>query len=318
MILVTGGAGNMGRRLALALAKGGSRVRILCLPGDPAAAALADASRPEDRVQLVFGDITRKESLPSVLAGVETVFHLAAVLLSPGNEDAFRSVNAEGTRNLVEAAEAAGAGHFIYVSSISVAYPKSNAYARSKLRGEEWVKRSKMPYTIVRPSLAYEDRGALEFMAFVDHLRRGPVVLLPAGGRARKSPVHIEDLVAGFLALPGNPRSFGKTYAFSGGDVVSLREMAQALLAHMGRPKPIVGVPASLCLLGVAAFWALAKLAGLRTAFTYQTYTGLVQDAAPSHREAAEDLGYRPRPFREGLAALESLRNCLGRKASQA
>ncbi|MDB5051525.1 MAG: hypothetical protein JWO30_4596 [Fibrobacteres bacterium] len=296
----------MGRRLAAALAERGHRVRVLCLPGDPAAASLQGGD-----IEIVRADITKRETLPAALDGVETVFHLAAVLLSPGNPQAFQAVNADGTRNLAEAAKTAGAKHFIYVSSISVEYPRSNAYARSKLRGEEWVKASGLAYTIVRPSLAYEDGGAIEFLGFVDHLRRAPVILLPQGGRALKSPVHIEDLVAGFLALPRNPLALGKTYVFSGGDALSLREMARSLLAYMGRPKPIVGVPAWICLLGVAALWARDKATGGKTAFTWQTYTGLVQDAAPSHQAAERDLGFRPRPFREGLATLVSLRDCL-------
>jgi NADH dehydrogenase len=125
--------------------------------------------------------------------------------------------------------------------------------------------------------------------------------------------VHIDDLVAGFLALPGNPKAFGKTYAFSGGDVLTLREMAAALLHHMGRPKPIAGVPAWICLMGAGVFWLAGKATGRKSAFTYQTYTGLVQDAAPSNQAARDDLGYRPRTFRDGLATLTSLRNCLGK-----
>jgi NADH dehydrogenase len=293
----------MGRRLAAALAEGGSQVRVLCLPGENGAGT--------GSIQTAFGDITDKASLAPALKGVETVFHLAAVLLAPGHEEIFQAVNAEGTGNLVSEAEAAGVRHFIYVSSISVEYPRSNAYARSKAQGEERVRASRLAFTIVRPTLAYEDGGALEFMALVAHARRGPMVLLPAGGRALKSPVHIGDLVKGFLALPGNPKALGKTYVFSGGDALSLREMTRLLLLHMGRAKPIIGVPAWICLLGAGILWLVCKATGMKNAFTYQTYTGLVQDAAPSHRAAADDLGYRPRPFREGLATLESLRDCL-------
>jgi nucleoside-diphosphate-sugar epimerase len=309
LVLITGGAGNMGRKLALALAEKGLRVRAMCLPDDPGLLDLIGGP-----VELVSGDITRKETLGPALSGVDTVFHLAAVLLSPGRPEAFRNVNAEGTRNLVEAAESAGIGHFIYVSSISVGYPASNAYARSKLQGEEYVKRSRLPFTIVRPSLAYQDGGAVEFMRFVAHLKHGPVVFLPGGGRARKSPVHIGDLVAGFAALPGNPRAVGKTYAFSGGEILTLREMAARLLAHMGRPKPVLGVPGWLCLPGILLLWMRSKLTGRESPFTYQTYTGLMQDAAPDDPAAREDLGYRPRSFREGMETLDSLRNCLRKK----
>jgi nucleoside-diphosphate-sugar epimerase len=309
LILVTGGAGNMGRRLALA--GQGRSVRILCLPGDAAAAVMAGPANGGGRIETVSGDITLPHTLPAACAGVATLFHLAALVLSPGEAERFHAVNGEGTRNLVAAAEAAGCGHFIYVSSISVEYPRLNAYARSKAEGEKWVKRSRLAYTIIRPTLAYTEGGAQEFMGLVAHLRRGPLVCLPTGGRARKSPVHIDDLVAGFLALPDNPKAHGKTYAFSGGEILTLREMAEALLAHMGRPKPILPVPAWICLLGLAGLGLWAKLSGRRSAFTYQTYTGLIQDAAPSHRAAEEDLGYRPRPFREAVAHLRSLRGVL-------
>ena len=309
VILVTGGAGTMGRRLAVSLLGRGETVRVLCLPGDPAAQGLADLG-----AEIAHADITRPESLPAALAGARVVFHLAAVLLSPGREGVFQAVNSEGTRNLVRAAEAAGAGHFIYVSSISVAYPRGNAYARSKLEGESWVKAAKIPFTIVRPTLAYEDGGAAEFQAFVGHLRKGPVVWLPRGGRARKNPVHVDDLAAGFLVLPGNRIAFGKTYVFSGGASLTLLDMARALLAHMGRPKPVLGIPAWLCLLAIAASRAWSLISRRPPAFTWQTYTGLVQDADFDSAAAHADLGYAPRAFAEGLNSLTSLHGSL-RKA---
>lgn len=296
----------MGLRLAGALIARGHRVRALCLPGDASAAKARGLG-----AETVSGDITDPASLGPALEGVRVVFHLAAVLLSPGRPEVFEKVNAEGTRNLVAAAEKAGVPHFIYVSSISVAYPRGNAYARSKAKGEAYVKASRMAWTIVRPTLAYEDGGAAEFMAFVDHLKRGRTVWLPAGGRARKNPVHVEDLADGFAALPGNAAAYGKTYVFSGGEALSLREMAALLLAHMGRPKPIRALPAWICLAAVGASWILARATRRPPFFTWQTYTGLVQDAGFPPDPARADLGYAPRSFRAGVATVASLRDCL-------
>ena len=306
LILVTGGAGTMGLRLTEALRKAGHPVRALCLPGDPAAARVRAAG-----AEAVFGDIADPDSLPPALIGARIVFHLAAVLLSPGHPGVFRRINAEGTRHLVAAAEAAGVSHFIYVSSISVAYARGNAYSRSKARGEAHVRAARMPWTLVRPTLAYADGGAAEFMAFVEHVKRGRAIWLPAGGRARKNPVHVEDLASGFAALPGNPASFGKTYVFSGGGSLTLREMAQALSAHMGRLRPVRSLPAWICLCAVGAAWIWAKVIRRPPFFTWQTLTGLLQDADAPCDAARADLGYAPRPFRAGLATLASLRDCL-------
>lgn len=310
-ILVTGGLGAMGRRLSLALAARGHRIRVLCLPaeaGSPAAAALAARG-----VDILPGDVTRPDTLAAALPGIDTLFHLAAVLLSPLRPEVFHEVNAEGTRHLVRAAEAAGVRHFIHVSSVSVLYPWTNAYARSKRLSEDVVRSSRLSATIVRPTLAYEDGGSAEFMRFVDHLRRYPLVLLPGGGRARKNPVHVEDLVDGFLSLIGNDRALGMTYHFAGGGSLTLREMAEALLAHMGRPKPVLGVPLALALPPAAAAWAYGRVFRRAHAFTVQSLTGLCQDAAPEDSGAARDLGWKPRSFREGLSSLHSLEGCLSR-----
>lgn len=294
----------MGLRLTRALMAEGHAVRALCLPGDPAAAKVRALG-----AEAAFGDITDLASLGRALAGVRIVFHLAAVLLSPGRPEVFRQVNAYGTRNLVAAAESAGVSHFIYVSSISVAYPRGNAYARSKAHGEAYVKASRLDWTIVRPTLAYEDGGAAEFMAFLAHVRRGRSVWLPAGGRARKNPVHVEDLAAGFAALPGNAVAYGKTYVFSGDESLTLREMAELLLARMGSPKPVRGLPAWLCLAAVGSAWLLSLATRRPPFFTWQTYTGLIQDADFPPDQARAELGYAPRPFRAGVATLASLRD---------
>lgn len=311
-VLVTGGAGIMGRRLAAALQAKEYRTRILCLPAEAAPGGSGDGLRAHG-VEVHAGDITNPETLPTVLQGVDIVFHLAAVLLSPLHPELFHAVNAEGTANMVRAAEAVGVRHFIHVSSISVTYPWTNAYSRSKKLSEEIVRSSSLPFTVIRPSLAFEDGGSAEFMRFVDHLKRGPVVFLPGGGKAKKNPVHVDDLVAGFLALPGNSAALGKTYAFAGGEVVTLREMATALLRHMGRSKPVVGFPlwVGYPLVAMAGIWA--RLIGRENVLTVQSLTGLVQDAAPSITEAAADLGYSPRSFRQGLSSLTTLADCLRR-----
>jgi nucleoside-diphosphate-sugar epimerase len=305
LILVTGGAGKMGLRLVTELVGRGDSVRVLCLPGDPSVLALSNL-----KVEVVFGDVTRKESLLVPVRGVTTIFHLAAVLDDHGQASILTSVNAEGTRNLVAVALAASVQHFIYISSISVLYPMTNNYAISKRMGEDWVRTSGLKnFTILRPSLAYAEGGAEEFNRFVTHIQRGPFVALPGGGRALKSPVHIDDLVSAFLVIPLNPVTFGKTYHLTGGGGLSLREMAELLLEHMGKSKVIIPIPKWLCRLTVIGLAMACRLTKIRNPFTWQIYSGLVQDALAPDRLTQTDLDYHPRTFFEGLATLKSLRN---------
>ena len=290
-ILITGAAGEIGSRMAHSFRRQGHTVRALVLPGDPLAARLGDAA------EIHYGDVTRPETLPAAFAGVEVVYHLAAVLLCEKVE-LFSAVNVEGTRHVAAAAEAAGAAHLIHISSASVVYPQTTHYSRSKRQGETIVAAcQKVHWTIVRPTLVYDREGGLEFKLYADFVKRFPVVPLVAGGRARKRPVHVDDLLAGLLAMAGNHITFGKTYNLSGGETVTLRELAELMLARGGLKKPMVAVPASLCALAARA-WGLWHRQPL---LMEHTLAGLVQDADLDPSLAMQDLGYRPLGVREGI-----------------
>lgn len=293
MILVTGGAGVIGSRLVRGLVEAGERVRVLTLPGDPYVSRLDGLG-----CEIAYGNMARAETLVGVCDGVDTVFHLAAVLL---NDDpaVFQAVNAGGTRNLVDVASKAGVKHFIFCSSISVIYPYTTPYNASKREGERLVReQGTMRWTIVRPTLAYNEYGGEEYRMFVDFLKRWPIAPFVGRGRALKNPVHVDDLMRGFLAIPGNPKSYGKVYAFCGGEPITLWEMGRLALRHEGTSRIFVPLPVGLCRLVAKAMGATTK----RAPFTEHVIAGLTQDAIPDCSNAREDLGYAPVGFREGLA----------------
>ncbi len=149
MILITGGAGFMGSSLVRGFIERGEKVRVLILPNDPGEPRLKGLD-----VDIRYGDVSDAATLDGVFDGVDTVYHLAAVLLTP-NPELFQKVNVEGTRNMIDGAIDAGVNHFISVSSISVTYPHPTAYSLSKREGERMIKEQKaMHYTIVAAPLA--------------------------------------------------------------------------------------------------------------------------------------------------------------------
>lgn len=290
MILVSGGVGVMGARLVKDLAAAGHRVRALTLPGDPYVSRLAGV-----HAEIVYGDITRPETLTKAFEGVTTVFHLAGVILS-NDPTIFRRVNTEGTRNMVEAARKAGAGHFVFVSSTSAIDPISE-YAHSKAAAEEIVRASGMAWTIVRPTLVYEREGGLEFMGFLQSLLKYPVVPFVGKGLALKNPVHVDDMGRGLLAIAGNSKSHGKIYNFTGGEEISIRDLARLMLRHQGVTKPFVHIPLPIC--RAAAF--IMERVMKNPPLTGYAITRIEQNASPDSSEARRDLGYAPIGVREGM-----------------
>lgn len=292
-ILVTGAAGTVGVRLVQRLLAAGHRVRGLVLPADPLRDRLAGLD-----CEIAEGDITRPASLAAAVAGVDTVYHLAAVVLSH-DPALFSQVNVQGTRNLLDAAAAAGVQHFVYISSASVVYPHSTPYSRSKRAAEQLVREQRaMHHTIVRPTLVYERGGGQEFMLFLDYLKRFPVVPFIGDGRALKNPVHVDDLIAGLAAIAGNRKSHGKIYNLCGGEEISIEELARLMLEHSGAQRPLIHLPTRLC----QAIAIGMKLLTKNPPLTLNAIAGVTQHANLDPGDARQDLDYRPIGVRQGLA----------------
>ncbi len=278
----------MGRRLVRGLVEQGHRVRVLDRPG---------TRLDGEDAELLHGDVTDPASLAGAFDGVDTVFHLAAILIAY-DPQAFERVNVGGTRNVLQAAQAAGVKHFIMVSSASVVYPKTTVYSRSKRECERIVREQRgMQWTIVRPTLAYNEHGGEEFRMFLDYLRKYPVVPFIGRGRALKNPVHVDDLMRGFLAVVGNPVAYGKTYNFSGGEDISIRDLARLMLRHQGVSKPFLSLPVGLC----TAIAGVLEGRMARPPLTWNVIAGITQDANLDNSDARRDLGYAPIGVHEGL-----------------
>jgi NADH dehydrogenase len=240
------------------------------------------------------GDVSQAGSLAGVCDGVDTVYHLAAVIIAQ-DPSVFRRVNRDGTQNVVQQAVRAKVRHFIYVSSASVTYPRRTPYAESKLEAERIVQSAALGYTIVRPTLVYEAGGGQELMMYLDYLRRFPVVPFIGSGRALKRPVWSGDVVDGLLRLANSNVALGKTYNFSGAEASSMLELAQLLLVHQLRP--FLHLPVPLC----QALASLSKRLMKRPALTHSAIAGIVNDADLDPSLAMRELGYRPLGVREGF-----------------
>lgn len=281
--LITGGAGVVGARLSSLFLEMGHSVRVLTLPGQ------GESKRLPKDVEIFYGDVRKPESLLAPFQDVDTVCHLAAVILA-GKREAFEKVNLEGTRNVLLAAKSAGVKRFLFVSSISVTYPDLTDYGKSKLRAESLVQDMGIPFTIVRPTLVVERTGGAEYMLFMRYLKKAPLVFLPGKGRCLKRPVRTEDLVRGIALAATSPAAVGKTYALAGSKVMSLLDMAKISMERAGIHKKIYGLPLWIC-----HFLALLKQILIPGSVSArQALAGFRENAAPEISDAEKDLGYRP------------------------
>ncbi len=119
-VLVTGSTSLIGQATVTALITRGDEVTVFQRrAGDLPQTGVNIVS---ETFKEVLGDITSAEDVHRAIAGQEGVIHLAARVGVVGSQSDFERVNVRGTQNLIEAAQGAGVGRFVHVSSPSVAH----------------------------------------------------------------------------------------------------------------------------------------------------------------------------------------------------
>jgi NAD(P)-dependent dehydrogenase (short-subunit alcohol dehydrogenase family) len=179
---VTGATGFIGRHLVERLLEREGDIFVLVREGSADKLARWEGI---DRVKPVLGDITEPhlgldEAARERLAGVDHVFHLAAIYDMTADETSNAMLNVAGTRNAVDLANAVGAGRFHHASSIAVAglykglftedmfdegQELAHPYHRTKFEAEKLVRtRLEIPWRVYRPSIVvgHSQTGAMD------------------------------------------------------------------------------------------------------------------------------------------------------------
>jgi nucleoside-diphosphate-sugar epimerase len=255
IVLITGGTGFIGSRLALCCREQGLRVRALGQENTPAEAGNRRLLE-EAGVEVILGSVTDRERLAETTRGVSTVFHLAAAQHEMNIPDErFWRVNVEGTRDLLEASEQAGVERFVHGSTIGVYGPlqgelsesspcvPDNIYGKTKLEAEKVVRAQagRLPAVIIRISETYGP-GDRRLLKLFRAIQKGAFVLI-GNGRNLHHPIYIGDLVQGLLLAARTPEAAGETFVLPGKDMVTSREMVATIAEILGRPGPRLRVP---------------------------------------------------------------------------
>ncbi|MGB3635511.1 MAG: NAD-dependent epimerase/dehydratase family protein, partial [Rubrobacteraceae bacterium] len=166
-VAITGAGGSVGKALAKRLLAGGHRVKALARNDGDAEQLKELGAEP------FLGDVRELATLINLTQDCSLVFHLAAWMGSPFDEDLAYAVNIGGTKNVVRAAGEAGADRVLLASSIAVYGPVregfiteespvsrvGDLYGDTKIEGERAARREAervdIELTVLRPTMIY-------------------------------------------------------------------------------------------------------------------------------------------------------------------
>jgi uncharacterized protein YbjT (DUF2867 family) len=231
-VLVTGGTGHLGRDLVDRLVRNGHRVRVF-----------ARSPGRATNVEWAIGDLATGEGLRPALQDVDTVIHAAtcspiARRGTPRPIDFFKSptaVDVDGTERLLALSRDANIRHFLHVS-IAGLDAASLPYGRVKLAGERLVRKSPLPWSVVRAMPFYY---LLEKMLAA--LAWSPVWPLP---RTAFNPVDTSD-VADYLAQCASDGPRGMRAEIGGPEDLPFAEFGRQYQRARGIHRPILPLPLS-------------------------------------------------------------------------
>lgn len=306
-VLITGGTGFIGSRLALACLEAGESVRALGQSRSPVEAGTASLLR-ERGAEVTITSVTERGAMDELAQGVDVVYHLAAAQHEVNVPNShFRAVNVEGTRNLLEASRAAGVARFVHGSTIGVfgwtqghavdehaPLEPDNIYGRTKLEGEEMVRsyEGTVPVTTARIAEAYGpgDRRLLKLFRGV---KRGAFLLL-GGGRNTHHLVFIRDLVEALRRAARSESALGRTYVLAGPRPVTTREMAESAARALGVRPPRLGIPLAPLLAAAATTEAVLRPLGVQPPLHRRRMDFFRKSFAFSGEPARTILGWKP------------------------
>jgi 2-alkyl-3-oxoalkanoate reductase len=305
-VLITGGSSLIGAGVAAALVVRGDEVVVQQRTRSEAAEALG--------IRQELGDIRNPDVVGAAAEGCDAVVHLAAKVGVVGSWEDYRSINVDGTANVLAAARRLGIGRVVHVSSPSVAhggepiigggaeepvlgrrrafYPESKAMAELEALAAA---DGDLGVVAIRPHLVWGPGDTQLVGRIVDRATTGRLALV-GGGRALVDTTYIDNavdaLVAGLDAVGPGAACSGRAYVVSNGEPRTIRELVEGICRAAAVPFEPKTVPLSVGRsLGavVERAWPLLR----RT------------DEPPLTRFLAEQLGtahwFDPRPARDDL-----------------
>jgi nucleoside-diphosphate-sugar epimerase len=295
--LITGGAGFLGINLVRYLLARGHAVRSL---------DIASFDYPErGAVQAIQGDVRDPAAVESAMAGADLVVHCAAALplYAPGE---IFSTDVDGTRLLLESAQAHQVARFIHISSTAVyGIPDHHPireddrlrgvgpYGEAKIKAEEvcLAFRAKgMCVPILRPKsfVGPERLGVFELLYDWAYDGRNFPVL--GSGNNRYQLLDVEDLCrAIYLCATAYRGLVNDTFNVGAQKFGTIRQDFQAVLDHAGHGGRIIGLPAP------PVIWALRLLEWTRLSPLYKwVYETAAKDSFVSTERIESRLGFVP------------------------
>ena len=320
-ILIVGATGQLGTAVLERLRAKGQRVRALVRPSSP-------REFDSEGVELAFGDLRDPESLVAACKGMATVVATANAVV-PRDKGTFAQVEETGYANLIDACKAENVKRIVFMSVVPTPHDKAVTTFRLKRRIEEMIQGSGLAYSIFRGDFFMDDWFALMgstiplrgskahtlrrpfwfargFMNFAgSSIDKRGLALVPGDGRARHTPVTLDDVASILAAAAAAPEDGENLIENLGGpEILSWHDVVAIFSRVLGRPLKTMHTPAKVYRVAADVLETLSPPAGNLMAMSW---VAAMTDTAFDGKPLAERFGVKLTTAEEFLRAKAAL-----------
>jgi len=261
-VLVTGADGFIGSHLTEMLVAEGAKVRALAQYNSFNSWGWLEDTDCLERIEVATGDIRDPHFARKLVADIEVVFHLAALIAIPFSyvaPDSYVATNVSGTVNLLQAAREAGVGRFLHTSTSEVygtaryvpideAHPlqAQSPYSATKIAADamaySFFAAFGLPVTIVRPFNTYGPRQSARAVipTVITQILSGRNEIRLGSTAPTRDFSYVEDTCRGFVALAGCDAAVGGTINIGSNSEISVGDTVAMIQDILGSNAAIV------------------------------------------------------------------------------
>lgn len=250
-VLVTGACGFIGSHLVERLVALGAEVRAFVLYNSFGTWGWLDHSPVKDQIEVVMGDVTGAYNMREASEGIDTVFHLAALIAIPWSYTAperYVDVNVMGTLNVLQAARHCGVRKVVHTSTsetygtalqvpIDEDHPLQgqSPYSASKIGAdkiaESFYLSFELPVATIRPFNTFGPRQSMRAVipTTICQVLAGQTTIKLGSTEPKRDFNYVGDTVEGFILVGESEQAVGEVINVGSGREVSIGEMVQTV-----------------------------------------------------------------------------------------
>ena len=306
-ILVTGGTGFIGSRLALSCLEKNHKVNVL---GQENTEAEKENSKliKEKGAEVILASVLNKNIISEVTRNMDYIFHFAAAQHEMNIPDQkFWEVNVEGTRNIISGAIENGVKRFIHGSTIGVygslqgeidedsPTNPNNIYEQSKFEAEKLVLsyNDRIPTVIIRipETFGPGDRRLLKLFKGI----KTNTFFIVGKGENLHHLIYIDDLIEGMYLASENDEAVGKIFLFAGQKAITTNEMIATIAKDFNTNFPKIKLPLTPMMIAATIIEKIFRPLGIQPPLHRRRMDFFVKGYQLSTKKSNKILGFNPK-----------------------